>query len=156
MRPLSLSEVSNARSALEGSPNSPSKRLLERKLSLPPRTRLVTPASLSGPTFSVADLISDARTPSVRDAADYAFLPNTTPYEQSFASRLYGFVGATGPSTASSHDKRKLLYRDWGNKTPWVELLQDIHDHYSFKGCGLSPIFCSCIIGSHSRHQGDK
>lgn len=129
MRPLRGPEISGALAALGSSPDTPSKRLLQCKLSLTPSP--VTTASTPGTTYSAADLVSSARTLPIKDAADEAFIPSTTPYENSFASRLYGFVGAASATT--SRGEVNLLYRDWDNKPPWVELLEDIHAHYGVK-----------------------
>ncbi|PFH51011.1 hypothetical protein AMATHDRAFT_143611 [Amanita thiersii Skay4041] len=46
----------------------------------------------------------------------------TTPFENSFMSRLHGFK--------SSHIPGALFF-DWGTITPWMNLMRDIHDHYS-------------------------
>jgi hypothetical protein len=131
MRLLRGSEASGALDSLGSSPDSPSKRLLQRKLSLHPSS--ATSTSKHGTSFSAADLVDNAKTPSIKDAADNAFIPSTTPYENSFASRLYGFVPTTGLYTTTSQSKPNLLYCDWDNKPPWVELLEDIHGHYSVK-----------------------
>ncbi|KAI6110805.1 hypothetical protein EV401DRAFT_1890933 [Pisolithus croceorrhizus] len=46
----------------------------------------------------------------------------STPYENSFASRLYGSKPRRTPG---------LIAVDWETRTPWTNLLDDIHEHYS-------------------------
>lgn len=120
-------EALDARAALKSFPESHSKRIHST-------TGSATPASTLGPTYSAADLISNSKTPSIKDAEDSAFTPVTTPYENSFASRLYGFAGTTGIFATSSYGQRNLLFCDWDNKPPWVVLLEDIHAHARIRG----------------------
>jgi len=136
MHPVHELKALDARAALKSFPEFPSNRIHSP-------TASATPAFTLGPTYSAADLISNSKTPSIKDAEDNAFTPITTPYENSFASRLYGFVGTTGIFTTSSYGQRNLLYCDWDNKPPWVVLLEDIHAHYRVKGylqpnCGFA------------------
>lgn len=45
----------------------------------------------------------------------------TTPYENSFLSRLRGIPPV---------QNRSCLAVDWANRTPWMDLMQDIRDHF--------------------------
>lgn len=47
----------------------------------------------------------------------------TTPYSSSFLSRLRGFQ----PTLQES-----ILAVDWDNVTPWMDLMNDIREHYTF------------------------
>jgi hypothetical protein len=47
----------------------------------------------------------------------------TTPFTNSFLSRLHG---------TNEHPPKGLLAIDWETRTPWMNLMTDIHDHYSF------------------------
>ena len=47
----------------------------------------------------------------------------TTPYRSSFLSRLNGFVVHHSPVVAA----------DWNVRTPWMDLMEDVRDHYALK-----------------------
>ncbi|KAK2465506.1 hypothetical protein APHAL10511_002398 [Amanita phalloides] len=47
----------------------------------------------------------------------------TTPFESSFLSRIHGAVAADAPG---------LIAVDWETKTPWMNLMSDIREHYSY------------------------
>ena len=47
----------------------------------------------------------------------------TTPYRSSFLSRLNGFVVHHSPVVAA----------DWDVRTPWMDLMEDVRDHYALK-----------------------
>lgn len=51
---------------------------------------------------------------------------HSTPYDNSFASRLLG-------STVPSRDQSVLILRDWESRAPWMDLMDDIQEHYSLK-----------------------
>lgn len=55
---------------------------------------------------------------------DALYSIKTTPYRNSFASRVYG----TGDSYSGS---RHVLAVDWETHSQWMELMADIKDHYS-------------------------
>ena len=57
--------------------------------------------------------------PQVLDAL-YAI--HTTPYESSFLSRMQGF----SPSLQDG-----VVAVDWDTRTPWIELMTDIREHYA-------------------------
>jgi hypothetical protein len=44
----------------------------------------------------------------------------STPYNQSFASRLYGQLPS--PTT--------VFFQDWETMSPWMELMADVMDHH--------------------------
>lgn len=44
----------------------------------------------------------------------------STPFNHSFASRLYG--GLRSPAT--------IFFKDWDTMSPWMELMADLMDHY--------------------------
>ncbi|KDQ18878.1 hypothetical protein BOTBODRAFT_638946 [Botryobasidium botryosum FD-172 SS1] len=50
----------------------------------------------------------------------------TTPYANSFASRVHG-------RTIPVNDQSSLILRDWESRSPWMDLMHDIRDHYSLK-----------------------
>lgn len=80
-----------------------------------------TPSYLaSGPLTPLrAPRTTSAVNPAVLDAL-YAI--KTTPYESSFLSRLQGF----SPSRQSG-----VIAIDWDTRSPWMELMSDIREHYS-------------------------
>ncbi|KAI1793494.1 hypothetical protein LXA43DRAFT_218154 [Ganoderma leucocontextum] len=80
-----------------------------------------TPSYLaSGPLTPVpAPRAASAVNPVVLDAL-YAI--RTTPYESSFLSRLQGFSPSRQPG---------VIAIDWDTRTPWMELMADIREHYS-------------------------
>jgi len=47
----------------------------------------------------------------------------TTPFSSSFLSRVDG---------TNEHLPLGLLAIDWETRTPWMNLMADIHNHYSF------------------------
>ncbi|KAF5316276.1 hypothetical protein D9619_006571 [Psilocybe cf. subviscida] len=47
----------------------------------------------------------------------------TTPFSSSLLSRIHG---------TREHLPHNVLAVDWDTRTPWMDLMQDIHDHYSF------------------------
>lgn len=107
----------------------PSKR---RRLSLPeePKSKVTLTLALDHAAQS-SSLNQDlsALVPLIPDVT-------TTPYETSFASRLYG--RRSGPSLASTSEESPLLiYRDWEVEPPWVKLMDDIKRHYHLKNYGI-------------------
>ncbi|KAM5534628.1 hypothetical protein V8D89_011640 [Ganoderma adspersum] len=74
----------------------------------------------SGPLTPLrAPRTASAVNPAILDAL-YAI--KTTPYESSFLSRLQGF----SPSRQSG-----IIAIDWDTRSPWMELMSDIREHYS-------------------------
>lgn len=53
---------------------------------------------------------------------DALYAIKTTPYNNSFASRLYGSYGVRDD---------KAMAIDWVTRSPWMELMGDVRDHYS-------------------------
>ena len=47
----------------------------------------------------------------------------TTPFSNSFFSRLDG---------TNESSPKGLIAIDWETRTPWMNLMADIHDHYTF------------------------
>jgi hypothetical protein len=47
----------------------------------------------------------------------------TTPFSNSFLSRLDGM---------NESSPQGLIAIDWETRTPWMNLMTDIHDHYTF------------------------
>ncbi|KAF8166566.1 hypothetical protein K438DRAFT_1921453 [Mycena galopus ATCC 62051] len=72
----------------------------------------------------------------------------TTPFENSFLARLHGVArGAAIPG---------LVSVDWETATPWMSLMSDIRDHYTFAhperdrpSCTVSPITYSALEPWH-------
>lgn len=108
-------------------------KILKAKLSYQPSSLLSTSSSSSSSVLYAADMISPTRTPSLNDADASVFLPKSTPYEHSFASRLYGSGGTPGLRNDTAPGEKTLLFRDWENRPDWVEVLEDIHAHYILK-----------------------
>jgi len=59
-----------------------------------------------------------------QDVIDALYNIRTTPYASSFLSRVLGFQ----PS-----DKPGIIACDWKTKPPWIDLMSDVQDHYTFK-----------------------
>ena len=59
---------------------------------------------------------------------DALYSINTTSYDNSFASRIHG---------NNVRENDKLIAVDWETRTPWMELMTDVIDHYSFAQCGF-------------------
>jgi len=57
------------------------------------------------------------------DVIDALYSIKTTPYSSSFASRLYG---------NAFREDDKVIAVDWETQAPWMELMTDVIDHYSF------------------------
>ncbi|RDX48152.1 hypothetical protein OH76DRAFT_678423 [Lentinus brumalis] len=58
-----------------------------------------------------------------RQVLDALYAIQTTPYESSFLSRLQGY---------SPFRHTGVIAVDWETRTPWMELMDDIRDHYNF------------------------
>ncbi|KAI0687146.1 hypothetical protein C8T65DRAFT_140957 [Cerioporus squamosus] len=58
-----------------------------------------------------------------RQVIDALYAIQTTPYENSFLSRVQGYC----PSRQTG-----AIAVDWKTRTPWMELMEDIRDHYTF------------------------
>ncbi|RPD76381.1 hypothetical protein L226DRAFT_460025, partial [Lentinus tigrinus ALCF2SS1-7] len=56
-----------------------------------------------------------------RQVVDALYAIQTTPYENSFLSRLQGY---------SPYRQNGIIAVDWETRTPWMELMDDIRDHY--------------------------
>ena len=54
---------------------------------------------------------------------DALYAIRTTPHQNSFLARLQGFYMEESPGVISC---------DWESRTPWMELMGDIRDHYTF------------------------
>ena len=67
---------------------------------------------------------------------DALYAIQTTPYENSFLSRIQGY----NPCRESG-----VIALDWETRTPWMELMQDIRDHYTLSQCvvPLMPRVCA-------------
>lgn len=65
---------------------------------------------------------------------DALYSIKTTAYTNSFASRIYGNVIREGHS--------KAIAVDWETRSPWIDLMTDIMDHYSLAQC----VFLVCLI----------
>ena len=57
------------------------------------------------------------------DVLDALYSIRTTPYTNSFLSRINGFQPPTNPGVVDV---------DWETRAPWMNLVQDIRDHYIF------------------------
>ncbi|KAF8961517.1 hypothetical protein BDZ97DRAFT_1921201 [Flammula alnicola] len=57
------------------------------------------------------------------EVLDALYSIKTTPFSNSFLSRLHGTKQRVPPG---------LLAVDWETRTPWMNLMTDIHDHYTF------------------------
>ncbi|KAG8733990.1 hypothetical protein FRC11_013828 [Ceratobasidium sp. 423] len=58
--------------------------------------------------------------PPPQDVLDGLYAIKTTPLECSFASRLYG----------GQFSSPMVFFQDWETMSPWMELMEDIMDHY--------------------------
>lgn len=59
-----------------------------------------------------------------QDVLDALYRIRTTPYPSSFLSRTLGFGFNAGPG---------LIACDWDTKPLWIELMDDIQEHHSFR-----------------------
>lgn len=58
-----------------------------------------------------------------KEVLDALYNIETTPFGHSFLSRLHGFRGFVPPG---------LVAVDWETRTPWMNVMADIREHYLF------------------------
>lgn len=86
-------------------------------------------ANIRQPTIIVPDKIltplsiSPQNLPASKEVLDALYNIKTTPFGHSFVSRLRGFRGFDPPG---------LVAVDWETRTPWMNVMADIRDHYLF------------------------
>ena len=61
--------------------------------------------------------------PASKEVLDALYSIETTPFGHSFLSRLHGFRGFVPPG---------LVAVDWETRTPWMNVMADIREHYLF------------------------
>ncbi|KAF8998499.1 hypothetical protein BDQ17DRAFT_1247609 [Cyathus striatus] len=128
LRPLTKSEVASEIDELSVAENEPSswRAMLLRKLKVERERRRAKLQgrhieSLSVPVTPLPPIVQDLpHNPEVIDALHDI---KTTPFENSFLSRLHGSREPVIPA---------LIAVDWETITPWMDLMSDIRDHYSF------------------------
>lgn len=79
--------------------------------------------------------VSVTPAPSVLDAL---YAVQTTPYANSFASRLAGssfVISNNEVENGNCKYRRTYLHRDWEGQSPWMDLMDDIHEHHSLMQC---------------------
>ena len=87
-------------------------------------------ANVRQSTSKVPDKIStpplsppSQRLPVNNEVLDALYNIKTTPFGHSFLSRLHGFRGFVPPG---------LVAVDWETRTPWMNVMADIREHYLF------------------------
>ncbi|KAG1770211.1 hypothetical protein EDD22DRAFT_866620 [Suillus occidentalis] len=129
LRPLSRYEVSAAikyASALGGAAlPSPAQATVLRKLQLRRERRRTDIQGLDFVDHNSLTSVPPQLPPQQPPSGIFDSLKSirTTPYEMSFLSRLCGHR----PSTDSG-----LVAVDWETKSPWIELMTDVRNHYSY------------------------
>ncbi|KAF9219705.1 hypothetical protein BS17DRAFT_372672 [Gyrodon lividus] len=129
IRPLSRFETTAildlAKQRNAPTPSLPDSILL-RKLQLQRERRKAgirqSPAvAISGSSLTTLDLPSSSSIPST--VLDSLKVIQTTHYENSFAARVCGHRPQKTPG---------LIAVDWESRSPWMDLMDDIHAHYSY------------------------
>lgn len=94
-------------------------------------------------TLRLPDLprLTSSQPPPDASVLDALLRIRTTPFACSFAARVAGKV-----SSATADDgtgvipilgygfepaPRRFLHRDWETRTPWMDLMDDIHEHHA-------------------------
>lgn len=116
--------------------NLDSKRIMARRLKLDARLsarRSLKPLALP-PILSTGSLLESNplnHKPSRTNIPDI----KTTLYENSFASRLYGFIPSLARSSrgGANNPPGTLIHLDWETDPPWLKLMKDIRQHYQIK-----------------------
>ncbi|TCD71802.1 hypothetical protein EIP91_003145 [Steccherinum ochraceum] len=102
--------------------------LLRRKLKLDPsplRRLLLSTSNNKEPDRSLSPMPPPARLPAAKpEVLDALYRIKTTPYASSFLSRLMGFQHSNTPG---------VIACDWNTRPPWIELMEDIHEHFTFR-----------------------
>lgn len=129
IRPLSRYETTaildyaNKKNKGTGTP-SIAESIILRKIELQRQRRRANAQSplhaLKPPSLTSLQVPQQSSAPSA--VLDHLRTIQSTPYENSFASRLYGSKPRRTPG---------LIAVDWETRTPWTNLLDDIHEHYS-------------------------
>ncbi|THH27744.1 hypothetical protein EUX98_g6444 [Antrodiella citrinella] len=102
--------------------------LLRRKINIDPsplRTLVLSDQSGKQLNKTLTVMPLPHKPPPVnQDVIDTLYDIRTTPYASSFLSRLLGFQ----PS-----DRPGIIACDWRTRPPWVDLMNDVHEHYTFR-----------------------
>ncbi|KAL4066130.1 hypothetical protein J3A83DRAFT_4360385 [Scleroderma citrinum] len=125
IRPLSRYEttatLNYAKEKYKGTP-SVANNIILRKLELLRQRRKANVQEFQAPTNHDTLTPLQAQTSAAPpESLDYLRAIQTTPYENSFASRLYGSKPQKTPG---------LIAVDWETRTPWMNLMDDIHEHH--------------------------
>ncbi|THH09901.1 hypothetical protein EW145_g1695 [Phellinidium pouzarii] len=138
LRPLAISEVNSLLSQLQQSSSpsgdvNPVDRLLIRKLKLEKLTAAQHRRTFSLPsprlaldfpqTMKALDPLPKVSPPD-KTVIDALMAISTTRYSSSLVARIAGHA-------STSHDRPGYLHRDWEAQTPWMDLMDDIHEHHS-------------------------
>ncbi|KAF9448942.1 hypothetical protein P691DRAFT_759486 [Macrolepiota fuliginosa MF-IS2] len=140
LRPLTRSEVSSLLATGGEKAQDTVSALLQRKLILSQERRQnhISPKIIEAPIDTLQEIRHPAdkaeHKPQVLHALEDI---KTTPFESSFSSRLQGTRGSTLPG---------LMAVDWETITLWMNLMQDIRDHYSLAQCGTFSLFIMDFI----------
>ncbi|KAK7687796.1 hypothetical protein QCA50_009015 [Cerrena zonata] len=102
--------------------------LVARKLKLHPSALRIAALDSHPPTAHLDRPLTPLEKPQQNiqpnpQVLDALYGISTTPYDTSFLSRIYGFQS---PSNSS------LVDVDWETRAPWINLMQDVRDHYTF------------------------
>lgn len=132
IRPLSRIESSSTLQQLDvlsaARQLSPAEAVLRRRLKIlhskNPQPRLTSKELLHPTLIPLPQLPSELPPNPQVISALYGI--QSTHYDNSFASRLLG-------STVPSRDQPVLILRDWESRAPWMDLMDDIQEHYSLK-----------------------
>ncbi|KDR67613.1 hypothetical protein GALMADRAFT_1068826 [Galerina marginata CBS 339.88] len=124
-RPLRPAELSIVEQELMKKDSlSPSEALVLRKIKLERQRKLanVKEPKIIAPDSPLTLLPPASSVPPVNpEVLDALYSIKTTPFANSFLSRLHG-TKETSPG---------LISVDWETRTPWMDLMTDIHDHYT-------------------------
>ncbi|KAF5384620.1 hypothetical protein D9757_007514 [Collybiopsis confluens] len=94
------------------------------------RASLPSPKILAPPEGVVEGIENISSAPPDPETVDALAAIRKTPYESSFASRLYGLHART----------LGVIYVDWDTKTPWMDLMEDIREHYQLLHPNRDPV----------------
>ncbi|PPQ94441.1 hypothetical protein CVT25_002532 [Psilocybe cyanescens] len=150
-RPLRLSEISSLAEELSRKQELSQKEAVTlRKIKLEQQRRVarisqpVIAAPDSALTLLPSDISGHPINPEVLDAL---YNIQTTPFESSFFARLEGTRESFPPG---------LISVDWETRTPWMSLMADIREHYTFAHPeressveGMAPITYSTLHAYH-------
>ncbi|KZT09856.1 uncharacterized protein LAESUDRAFT_462721 [Laetiporus sulphureus 93-53] len=155
--PLSRAEMRDHMKMVSIHPQSYIFTLLSRKMSSQPpslRARILEPPSMTPSGCTVTPLPPLRSAPAINpQVLDALYVIKTTPYERSFLSRIKGFQPSLAPGAIAV---------DWETRSPWMELMNDIREHYSLMHPDrdqpnetIAPIEYVSLRASHLRQVHD-